>query len=349
MPTASLAMRTATVTRNRAQGLAFRLDGTTTLMAKKRKGPTPRQRPAQKSKAPRSAWFSQVLPLGLVIGALVVALVIVFTRDNSALPDSPLDVIASDPGPIHVHGLGVNPKDGSLFIATHTGLWRTAAGETKAERVGNHQQDTMGFTIIGADRFLGSGHPDQQQYRDEGLPPLLGLIESTDAGESWQPISLLGKADFHVLRSKGNRIYGFDSTNERLMFSRDAGRTWVQRRPPAPLVDMAVNPSNSSHLIASGEAGLWKSASDGRRWSFEGGGVGLLAWPVPGRLYLITTAGDALASSDGGKRWTTVGDVGGEPAALLAQTSRELYVALHDGTVKRSADGGRSWSIRSTP
>ncbi|MEK6276376.1 MAG: F510_1955 family glycosylhydrolase [Actinomycetota bacterium] len=273
----------------------------------------------------------------------------VFTHDNSPGLVSPADVIASDPGPIHVHGLGINPADGSLFIATHTGLWRTAAGETKADRVGNHQQDTMGFTIIGADRFLGSGHPDQQQYRDEGLPPLLGLIESTDGGDSWQPISLLGEADFHVLRSKGSRVYGFDSTNERLMFSRDAGRTWTERRPPAPLVDMAVNPSNPAHLIASGEGGLWKSANEGRAWTFGGGGIGLLAWPVPERLYLVTTAGEVRMSPNGGKRWTTVGDVGGEAPALLAQTDRELYVALHDGTIKRSPDGGRTWSIRSTP
>ena len=284
-----------------------------------------------------------------MIGGLVVALVIVFARDNSPAPVSSGDVVATDPGPIHVHGLGVNPKDGSLFIATHTGLWRTAPGETQAERVSEHQQDTMGFTIIGPDRFLGSGHPDQQQFRDEGLPPLLGLIESTDAGESWQPISLLGEADFHVLRSKGNRVYGFDATNERLMFSRDAGRTWAERRPPAPLADMAVNPSNLSHLIASGEGGLWTSTNEGRAWAFEGEGVGHLAWPAPGRLYLVTTAGQARMSRDGGERWTTVGDVGGAPAAFLAQTSRELYVALHDGTVKRSPDGGRTWAIRSTP
>ncbi len=320
-------------------------------MAKKKIGPTPRHRPLQKPKASPGGGGSlaKVLPLGLVVGALVVALVIVFTRDNSPAPVSLPDLAATDPGPIHVHGLGINPKDGSLFIATHTGLWRTAQGETQAERVSEHLQDTMGFTIIGPDRFLGSGHPDQQQFEDEGLPPLLGLIESTDAGESWQPISLLGEADFHVLRSKGNRVYGFDATNERLMFSRDAGRTWIERRPPAPLFDMAVSPSNLSHLIASGEGGLWKSANEGRAWTFAGKGAGLLAWPISGRLYLVSTAGKAQMSPDGGERWTVVGDVGGEPAALLAQTASELYVALHDGTVKRSPDGGRTWAIRSTP
>jgi photosystem II stability/assembly factor-like uncharacterized protein len=291
----------------------------------------------------------RAIPAALVVAGLVVALVIVFTRDNSAGPASSPEVIAADPGPIHVHGLGINPRDGSLYIATHTGLWRTPPGETRAERVGNRMQDTMGFTIIGADRFLGSGHPDQQQYREEGLPPLLGLIESTDAGESWKPISLLGKADFHVLRSNGSQVYGFDATNERLMFSHDAGRTWTQREPPAPLFDMAADPSKLSHIIAAGKEGLWWSESAGREWTLEGIETGLLAWPVTGRLYLVSPAGEVRTSPNAGRRWSTIGDVGGEPAALLAQTAQELYVALHDGTVKRSTDGGRTWAIRSMP
>jgi 2-polyprenyl-6-methoxyphenol hydroxylase-like FAD-dependent oxidoreductase len=36
-------------------------------------------------------------------------------------------------------------------------------------------------------------------------------------------------------------------------------------------------------------------------------------------------------------------------AALLAQTEDDLYVAVHDGTIKRSSDGGSSWVGRSTP
>lgn len=306
---------------------------------------------AQERSSETKGLLARVLPYGLVFGGLVAALVILFTRDNSPAPVSSIDPATSDPGPIHVHGLGINPKDGALFIATHTGLWRTPPGETRAERVGENAQDTMGFTIIGGDRFLGSGHPDRRQHVEEGLPPLLGLIESTDGGESWQPISLLGEADFHVLRSRGRRIYGFDATNERLLFSRDAGRTWTERRPPTPFLDMAVNPSNLSHLVASGEAGLLTSRDEGRTWAFQRPleRTGFLAWPRPRTLYLVRASGAAEMSADGGRRWITVGDVGGEPAALLAQTARELYVALHDGTVKRSEDGGRTWTIRSSP
>ena len=99
-------------------------------------------------------------------------------------PTGEADVPVADPGPVHVHGLGVNPADGALFIATHTGLFRAEPGERRAVRVGDRFQDTMGFTVTGPDRFLGSGHPDGR----EDLPPFLGLIRSTDAGRTWQPV-----------------------------------------------------------------------------------------------------------------------------------------------------------------
>ena len=41
-------------------------------------------------------------------------------------------------------------------------------------------------------------------------------------------------------------------------------------------------------------------------------------------------------------------DFGGRPAAF-DNGGDVLLVALHDGTVKRSADGGRTWAVRSRP
>ena len=97
------------------------------------------------------------------------------------------------------------------------------------------------------------------------------------------------------------------------------------------------------------ERGLIASTDAGRSWRALGGGVGLLAWPAADRLLLVDGAGGFHVSQDQGKRWRPVGDIGGQPTALLAQTTNELYVALHDGTVKRSADGGESWEVRSVP
>ena len=54
-------------------------------------------------------------------------------------------------------------------------------------------------------------------------------------------------------------------------------------------------------------------------------------------------------SADGGRTLTARGEIGGQPAALLAVGEDELYVALHDGTIKRSTDGRATWTVRSSP
>jgi hypothetical protein len=252
------------------------------------------------------------------------------------------------PGPVHVHGLGVDPADGALFIATHTGLFRAGQGEPRAVRVGESFQDTMGFTVVGPNRFLGSGHPDLTQ----DLPPLLGLIESTDAGETWEPVSLLGDADFHTLRYARGRVYGYDVTNDRLLVSGDEGRTWDELVRPGPLIDLAVHPSDDRRLVAVAQSqlgpALFASRTGGESWTAVASLAGLLAWPAPEQLYFVTPSGEVFLTPDGGRQLERRGRIGGEPAAFVAYKD-DLYVALHDGTIKRSADGGGSWSVRSAP
>jgi hypothetical protein len=284
----------------------------------------------------RTAWV--VLP-AVVVAAVGAVLLWTLSDDDRS---------ASEAGPVHVHGLGVNPSDGALFVATHTGLFRAADGDPTVVRVGESFQDTMGFTIVGPDRFLGSGHPDARQ----DLPPLLGLIESTDAGASWEPVSLIGEADFHVLRFAHGRVYGYDVTNDRLLTSRDEGKTWEELPRPGPLLDLAVDPGDERHLVvvAQGQLGpgLFESRTRGEEWSQVASLVGLLAWPAPGRLYVVTPDGEVFVTPDSGRSLELRGKVGGEPAAFLAEGSN-LYVALHDGTIQRSVDGGKSWTLRSLP
>ena len=253
---------------------------------------------------------------------------------------------ASEAGMQHIHGLGV--RWNTLYIATHGGLWVAPEGQTKARRVGQSQQDIMGFSVVSSDRFIGSGHPHPSQ---QDLPPNLGLIESRDGGKTWKNISLLGEADFHVLESSGPRVYGFDGTQGRLMVSSDGGRSWQQRTPPAGIFSLAVAPTSADGLVASTERGLFMSNNAGktlRPLELRDQRAGLLAWPAKEQLYLVDGQGQVQLSSDGGRRWRPVGSIGGQPAAFLA-TGGDLYAALADGSVKRSPDGGRSWSVRATP
>jgi hypothetical protein len=250
-----------------------------------------------------------------------------------------------DPGPIHIHALGINPRDDALFVASHTGLYRIGRGENVARRVSDRRQDTMGFTVVAADRFLGSGHPD---LRDE-LPPRLGLIQSRDGGKKWTPMSLLGKADFHVLRTRGPQVVAYDASSGRVFVSRDRGKHWRAHRFGGPLVDLVIAPNQPRMLLATSPAQLLLSRDGGRSWGSIVETSGLLAWPKPRQLYLLAPDGQLWLSPDRGRRWRRLGEVGGRPAAFVAYADGHMYAAIHEGIIKRSTDGGRSWRLLARP
>jgi photosystem II stability/assembly factor-like uncharacterized protein len=244
----------------------------------------------------------------------------------------------------HVHGLGVDPADDSLYIATHAGLFRAPAGETEAARVGSSEQDTMGFTVTGPGRFLGSGHPGP----GEKGPPSLGLIASDDAGQSWEEVSLAGEADFHVLRYAHKRVYALNALSGKLMVSDDGGENWEERAPPPEVIDLAVDPRDPQRILASTARGLAISEDEGQSWKPAGSEIGLLAWLEPEKLYLVDARGEVSVSDDAGSSWRSMGTIGGQPAAFLATPDDELYAALPDGTIEASSDGGASWKRRAS-
>jgi hypothetical protein len=276
-----------------------------------------------------------LITAGAVLGAFVVTFVV--GRDGGQ--------VSGDPGPRHVHALGVNPRDDSLFVASHTGLYRVGRGETSARRVSDRYQDTMGFTVVGPDRFLGSGHPDLR----DNLPPRLGLIQSRDDGKTWTPVSLLGEADFHILRARGQQIVGYDATSGQILTSLDGGKHWRRHRFDGPLVDLVIAPAPLRTLLATAPAQLLLSRDGGRSWGSVTETTGLLAWPKPRRLYLLASDGRLWLSPDVGRRWRALGEIGGRPAASATYTNERMYAALHDGTIKRSTDGGRSWRLLARP
>ena len=266
--------------------------------------------------------------------------------DETAVPFTGAPIEAADPGPVHVHGLGYDTERRILYLATHSGMFELRDGADQATRIGTSYQDTMGFTLVAPDLFLGSGHPDAR----DRLPPHLGLITSTDRGRTWTPVSLLGEADFHILRASGTAVYGFDATNERLLASADGGTSWQERTRPEPLFDLAIDPADSQRLLAAGSAVLHASEDGGRTWRIASGSLtGLLAWPAPSRLFLATPGGEVLGAERPDGPWRSLGAVDGDVAALLAVDERLLFAALHDGTIVESRDGAATWQVRSRP
>jgi hypothetical protein len=275
--------------------------------------------------------------------AIALLVVLVVAGCDSDPPAGPSASVAEDPGLIHVHGLGINPADGTLYAATHTGLFTVRDGA--ASRVADRLQDTMGFTVVGPDHFLGSGHPDfrDPQLYDPNRRPLLGLIESRDAGRSWQPLSLLGEADFHALQVAHGLVYGYDATGGRFMVTGDR-RHW-QVRSKLELTSFAVSPSDPELVVAATERGLVRSRDGGRRWQPIRGPAGLvLDWTRPDGLWAITDQGQLWQSTDAGANWRQRGKINGQPEALLAHEEK-LYVAVAQVGIVASTDQGRSWQV----
>ena len=253
---------------------------------------------------------------------------------------------AAEPGVSHVHGLGIDPTDGALYVATHYGTFRIPEGGT-AKRVGRSYQDTMGFTVEGPGTFLGSGHPDITGLR-AGQPGRLGLIESRDAAHSWASLSLAREVDFHSLAYAHDRVYGWDATSSRFMVSPDR-QTW-DTRSTLQMYAFVVDPDDADHLIAATATGLRTSADGGRTWATASNpGLVVLAWAPSGPLWGAERSGGIRRSDDRGLSWQASGQLPGQPQALSA-TKDTLWAAAGNQDsrtgIYRSTDGGSTWTLR---
>jgi hypothetical protein len=130
--------------------------------------------------------------------------------------------------------------------------------------VANRLQDTMGFTVVGPDHFLGSGHPDVRDTKlyQPGRRPLLGLIESRDAGRSWQ--LMRGQVGLLLDWERPDALSATTDDGQ-LWHSKEAGASWRQAgklsgRPEAFLAH------NTSLYVAVAQLGIVTSTDQGRSW-----------------------------------------------------------------------------------
>ena len=244
-------------------------------------------------------------------------------------------------GPVafgHVHGLGVNPADDRLYVASHMGVFKQT--KTGFERVADRWQDTMAFTVTGDDTFLASGHPD---VRETEKPAHLGLIETTDAAQTWDSLSLEGEADFHALEPAGDRLYGYDSANGVLKVTADH-REW---RDIARLgvIDLAVDPDDPGNLLVTDGRGQLLRLGPVRNKLSPVAGAPQLAfidWSQADLLVGVAPDGAVHRSWNGGASWESVNSVGAPPEALDA-TGDVWHIATERGLFS-SADDGATWT-----
>lgn len=272
--------------------------------------------------------------------ALSLALTACSGSDADSNPPASASASPSGVTVSHIHGLGLDPSDQRLYVATHEGVY-TPDAKGRPALVGDSRDDFMGFTVAGAKTFFASGHPTAGH---DG-PGNKGLIKSTDAGKHWKALSLAGESDFHALEYVHNTVYGYDATNGLVRTSRD-GITWKDGAKLAAL-DIAVSPRDPGLVLATTAEGVSRS-TDGSK-TFTAGEqpvTAFLSWPAEDALYGIGTTGELRLSGDGGSTWTTLATVpGGQPQALTAVGTKHVLAATQTG-VYESKDGGRTFTKR---
>lgn len=233
----------------------------------------------------------------------------------------------------HVHDLIID--EGTLLVATHRGLLRLDDGAYR--RVGDEVHDLMAMTRdVGGD-IVASGHPDLrlEQYRVDGAPSFLGLARSSDEGESWEIVGLLGEADFHAIILTEAGLLAGDSTGTIWRFDSDGDGQPVGSIP-FDINDLAVSPGDAAAVVATSYDGDVAVSDDaGQTWEIEGGAPPIveIEWTDEGVLG-ASADGELWAASSPSDPFEQIGAAPGEVDTLLVNGDG-VWAATHDGQIYR--------------
>ncbi|PGO32664.1 VPS10, VPS10 domain protein [Bacillus cereus] len=166
----------------------------------------------------------------------------------------------------HIHGIGYAGNMPGISIATHSGIKVYQNGkwfETKTEL-----HDYMGFQAT-KNGFFASGHPEP----GANLKNPLGLMKSSDGGNTLEKLAFYGESDFHNLAVGYNTeaIYLYNERpNSKLQqgfyFSTDNGQDWKNSKLKglsSTIHSFSVHPDQSSVVAVSAKAGVYLSTDYG--------------------------------------------------------------------------------------
>ena len=191
----------------------------------------------------------------------------------------------------------------------------------------------------------------------------LGLMKSTDAGKSWQPLGLSGESDFHLMAAgyRSNAVYVVNpQANSRMpqpgiYFTQDDGKTWKRseaRGLSERITSIAVHMTDLKTVALGTAGGLYLSRDSGANFKRVGSAMAVTAvsFDLDGKhIYFAPTEGSIL------QHVTVEGK--GDTKLALPKLERDFVVYIAQSPIKRdglaiatrnrhvflTTNGGKSW------
>ncbi|MBI1907792.1 hypothetical protein HYS28_00005 [Candidatus Uhrbacteria bacterium] len=197
-----------------------------------------------------------------------------------------------------------------------------------------------------------------------------GLWVSDDGGSGWTQFAAL-PGQFSVgsisavdilaieVDPQDDSAYYVGTSGDGLLYSYDAGATW--QRPEEALarsgaiLDIEVDPRDVCTYYVLKTDRVMKTTTCGRTFMTEMYVESradedltdfVIDWYNPNTLYMTTTAGDVIRSTDGGESWATIYRVNDELSGIMVSNtdSRILLAGSRRHGIYRSTDAGANWT-----
>ncbi|RMD60916.1 hypothetical protein D6833_08940, partial [Candidatus Parcubacteria bacterium] len=188
------------------------------------------------------------------------------------------------------------------------------------------------------------------------------LYRSSDGGSMWTSLNVSGLG--LGIDAQSGTLYRAD--HGMIWYSTDSGLTWTSVEnglgcPDACPYRVYVNPADSRWIYhfasccSDSEPLIYQSRDAGLTWQAVENGpevfIGQLLWASDGkRVYAVGSEGNVFVSNDSGMTWEKRTDAFGEPSAYAIATldpdnSDVLLVAIPGQGVRKTTDGGRTWTV----
>jgi photosystem II stability/assembly factor-like uncharacterized protein len=232
----------------------------------------------------------------------------------------------------------------TLFAGTAEGLWRSTNWAGSWQRVLGKASSGVALDGLGGVRDILVLTTDVWVAGDGGL------FHSPDFGETWEQFSSMAGVRAVLLpRWPQADPAIFVGTDGGLLRSLDGGKTWVPRGLAGAAVRRIEWPGPA--MVVACDEGLRVTMDEGA--TFAGPGEGLPEGPVVAMAlssffavdpvaFAAPASGGVYRSSDGGRRWVSVG-LEGQRFGDLVWLGPFLYAAGEKGFY-RSQDAGATWT-----